>query len=233
MGKKIEHIVYYPICSTFIFSKNFCKWLWNRGHTWSKQWVYMPLPIFQFKQKLLLIYSSRCKTYCFHTSVKPFYTLVCLSKFRYTLAFMWNSLCFSISQRNNDQQFLASFYFCFWFAIRHCHPAGIKTKFLTFQHNLLTIISRFFLIIFISDNGNIIFYIFKFSIMSHKGIKTFRFVEKVWMDNLLSALTSLSRSWFLLFSMVRSPDFYTVLRCVFLSWFLIYPSQYPLFRSSD
>ena len=88
-------------------------------------------------------------------------------------------------------------------------------------------------LIFISDNGNIIFYILKFSIMSHKGIKTFRFVEKVWMDNLLSALTSLSRSWFLLFSMVRSPDFYTVLRCVFLSWFLIYPSQYPLFRSSD
>ena len=69
--------------------------------------------IFQFKKELLLIYSSRCKTYCFHTSVKPFCILVCLSKFCYTLAFMWNSLCFPISQRDNDQQFLSSVYFCF------------------------------------------------------------------------------------------------------------------------
>ena len=34
--------------------------------------------------------------------------------------------------------------------MRHCHPAGIKPKFLTFQHNLLAIISCLFLIILIS-----------------------------------------------------------------------------------
>ena len=73
------------------------------------------ISIFQFKKKLLLIYGSRCQTYCLHTSFKPFCTPVCLSKFLYTLTFMWNSLCFTISQRNNDQQFLSSFISAFDF----------------------------------------------------------------------------------------------------------------------
>ena len=66
--------------------------------------------VFQFKIKLLLIDSSWCKTYRFHTFFKPFVLLIRLSKFCDTFAFMWNSLCFTISARSNHS--ILEKYFC-------------------------------------------------------------------------------------------------------------------------
>ena len=105
-------------------------------------------------------------------------------------ALMSASLCHAVAQRDDAGQLFPFRYFGRTFSMCHCDPAGIQSDFLRFQHELLSVIPRFFIQIraLFPYQCDIIFNAFEFPVMRHHAVKTFRFVkQKLYIQTALPA----------------------------------------------